>query len=277
MNSISTPLCLDLAQVLHFNVNELSFFYQPPEDNNIYHVTFKMILSDFDDDYDFEFFFQNHHIKCKLLSRSLIVNILNKEIYGIDFNPDDLKHKHSLTTHQKYNLDLSLKQMLFSRDQILSYHHPSDSRIASPQGSMNMDVSAHIQTIQSIQDDQPIQHLNEFRFFYHSPDDDNCYHVICKIILQDYPQINDENYDFEFFYQNSNDSNIRYHVTCKLLSNSLIINLLNKKIYGRDFDSNEFKSKYLLLNSLQKLNLELNLKQILHFYLCIPSDSNENR
>jgi hypothetical protein len=37
---------------------------------------------------------------------------LNKEIYGIDFDINDLKHNYTLTLDQKLNLELSLKQVL---------------------------------------------------------------------------------------------------------------------------------------------------------------------
>ena len=43
-------------------------------------------------------------MKCKLLT----TNKLNKEVYGRDFNVDDLV----LNSHQKLNLDLSLKRDL---------------------------------------------------------------------------------------------------------------------------------------------------------------------
>ncbi|RIA96172.1 hypothetical protein C1645_815755 [Glomus cerebriforme] len=67
----------------------------------------KIILQEFenltscDDDndyYDFEFFFQDSKKKLcyKLLSNSLIVNLLNKEMYGIDFNVNELKHRYLL-------------------------------------------------------------------------------------------------------------------------------------------------------------------------------------
>ncbi|RIA96707.1 hypothetical protein C1645_802246 [Glomus cerebriforme] len=124
--------------------------------------------------------------------------------------------------------------------------------------------SENRQAIQNCPSTQ-VLHLNELKLFYQAPNDNNFYHVTCKIILQDYQSENsvpwdDDNYDYEFFFQN-------YHVTCKLLTHSLVLNILNKEIYGRDFDINDLKRKYLLLTSRQKLNLELNLKQILPLYL----------
>ncbi|CAB4433573.1 hypothetical protein RhiirA5_408209 [Rhizophagus irregularis] len=114
-------------------------------------------------------------------------------------------------------------------------------------------------SIQTMQNHQVFQ-SNELRLFYQAPNDDNFYHVTCKTILQDSVSWNDDDYDYEFFFQS-------YHVTCKLLSHSSILNILNKEIYGRDFNLNDFKQKYLLLTSRQKLNLETSLKQILPLYL----------
>ena len=90
----------------------------------------------------------------------------------------------------------------------------------------------------------------------------------------------DYDYDYEFFFQSPNDS---VHVTCKLLSPSLIVNFLNERFYGVDFDANDLKRRH-FLTSYQKLNLEQNLRQILPMYFpqqLIPDnearpDSNEN-
>jgi hypothetical protein len=114
-------------------------------------------------------------------------------------------------------------------------------------------------SIQTTQSNQVLQ-LNELRLFFQAPNDDNFYHVTCKMILQDSVSWNDDNYDYEFFFQS-------YHVTCKLLSHSSILNILNKEIYGRDFNLNDLKQKNLLLTSRQKLNLEISLKQILPMHL----------
>lgn len=102
------------------------------------------------------------------------------------------------------------------------------------------------------------QILNEFRLFYKHLDDnyDNYfYHITCKIISQGPETENplDDTYDYEFFNQN-------YHVTCKLVSYSFIVNILNKEIYGRDFDMSDLKRKSLLTSD-QKINLELSLKK----------------
>ena len=95
---------------------ELGLFYQPENDDNVYQVTCKMILQDFipsDDNYEHEFFYQcasvNYYITCKLFTHSLIIKVLNKEIYGMDFDIN-LKYKESISLHQKLNLEQNLKQ-----------------------------------------------------------------------------------------------------------------------------------------------------------------------
>lgn len=106
----------------------LRFFSQ--FDNNIIHVTCKMIIlqgsfinsaSWSDDDYDHDFFFYNtnglvtvYHVMCKFLPNPLIMNMLNKEIYGMNFDINNLTYKYLLTSYQKYNLELNLSQLLSS-------------------------------------------------------------------------------------------------------------------------------------------------------------------
>lgn len=105
----TAPHNLDLAQALQSTGCKI--FYQPPNDTNFYHVTCEMLfqsensVSCDDDIFDFEFFFQNYHVKCKLLSHYLVINMLNKEVYNRDFDVNELKRKHSLTTYQKLNLE----------------------------------------------------------------------------------------------------------------------------------------------------------------------------
>ena len=129
---------------------------------------------------------------------------------------------------------------------------------------------------------QPMQNqLVEIRLFYQDGDD-NIYHVTCKRILQDYLQGSensipwDDNYDYEFFF---NDSTTLFHVTCKLLPNSLIVNLLNNKFYGMGFDERNLNHRCLLTLH-QKLNLEQNLKRILPWYFSqqqpIPNENMNN-
>ncbi|GBB94259.1 hypothetical protein RclHR1_02320014 [Rhizophagus clarus] len=255
MSSTAATLDLDLTnQLMNMQpmqpisqLNEL--FYQPPNDDNFYHVTFKLISQPSENsevDYDYEFFYDtNYYVTCKLFPLSLIIDMLNKEIYEIDFDVYDLRRKRTLTLNKKINLERSLKQDLpFLEEQILK----SDFT--------NVLIDQILTTQQSLQS-------NELRLFYQPPNDVNIYNVTSKITLQDHHQNDDDDYDYEFFYQISDDLR---HVTCKLLPSSLITGILNKKIYGIDFDTSELKRKH-TLNLQQKLNLELNLRQIfLHIH-----------
>ncbi len=51
------------------------------------------------------------YVTCKLLSHSLIVNLLNKEIYGINFDVE-LKCRYLLTLHHRLNLKTNLNSSL---------------------------------------------------------------------------------------------------------------------------------------------------------------------
>jgi hypothetical protein len=274
---------------------ECRIFYQLQHDNNIYHVTCKKIhyqraenIILFDDDYDFEFIFQStsdsiiiYHVTCKLLSHSLIVNILNKKIYGMDFNETEMKIK--LTSHQKLSLKQTLKQILpsYFSQQLISDNEVRFNSDENFNSSLEKGNVMATQTCSSMIDSQDMQsHLsteilepNELRLFYQTPYEDNIYHVTCKMILQDSENLDsmDDNYDYEFI---SDDFEMNFHVTCKLLPCSLIVNILNKEIYGINFDVSELKHKYLLTLH-QKLNLEQNLKKILPSYFQHPIADNE--
>ncbi|CAB4388323.1 unnamed protein product [Rhizophagus irregularis] len=236
-------------------LNEFRLFYQPPNDINFYHVNFKMILGSSENweysDYDYDFFYQSldasYYVTCKLLPPSLIINILNKEFYEIDFDVNDLKRKHTLTWGQKYNLELSLKQELpFLKEKILKsdFSNTSIDQILI----------------------QSSQQANELRLFHQPPNENYIYNVACKITLQDYNQNDDDDYDYEFFYQISNDIINTRHIKCKILSPPSVISILNKKIHGIYFDINDLKRKHVLA-WYQKLNLELSLKQV---FLQVP-------
>ncbi|RIA96717.1 hypothetical protein C1645_815035 [Glomus cerebriforme] len=271
-NSTTQAITTQNSQSTQQVLNEFRFFYQPPDDNNFYHVTCKVLHNYvqnseiWEDDYDCEFLYQSsnvtYRVTCKLLSHSLIVNILNKEFYGRDFDVNDLKRKYILTWnfYQKYNLELSLKQALpILQDQILK---------SEPHVAFNS-----FQPMQSYQSTQ-----EELKLFYQPPNDNNFYHVTCKM---NYFQSSKNlvSWEYDYYYEFSDT----IHVTCKLLSHSLIVNFLNKEIYGRDFDVNDLKRNHVLTLN-QQLNLRLNLEQVLSFYFYIPvnhvgemgSDSDEN-
>ncbi|RGB36325.1 hypothetical protein C1646_758224 [Rhizophagus diaphanus] len=174
---------------------ECRLFYQLQYDNNIYYAICRKVQFNgsecsilTDNNYDYEFIFQSlndslitFHVTFKLLSRSLFVNILNKKIYGMDFNVTDSKSK--LTLNQKLSLRQTLQQILPSY-----FSHMSDNEIETS-------------------------------------DENNIYHITCKMILQDLKNcvsLDDNNYDYEFILD---DSEMIFYVTCKLLSYSLILNL----------------------------------------------------
>jgi hypothetical protein len=123
-----------------------------------------------------------------------------------------------------------------------------------------------------MQNYQSSTQLNEFKTFYKPKNDSNFYHVICKKIyyppnsenLTSSDENDEDDYDYEFFHQD-------YHVTCKLISDELIEDILNKEIYGRNFDVNDLKRKHLLTLH-QKFYLEQNLKQDILYYLCTPDN-----
>ncbi|RIA96177.1 hypothetical protein C1645_859073 [Glomus cerebriforme] len=201
----------------------------------------------------------------------------------MDFGVNASKRKHLLLTlRQKLNLEQGLKK-------ILPWHlsqHPisdSESRLDSNEDLNYFYDENNIMAQAYSTVDNNNEDLGELRLFYQPPNDENFYHVTCKMISQDYQESEnssswEDDYDYEFFFQSSNDSTTIFHVACKLLSYSLIVNMLNKKIYGIDFDANDSKRKYLLALH-QKLNLEQNLKQILPSYFpqnLVPDDEMMN-
>ncbi|CAB4473263.1 hypothetical protein RhiirA5_371114 [Rhizophagus irregularis] len=96
------------------------------------------------------------------------------------------------------------------------------------------------------------------KFYHFSSNDDNFYLVNCKIISQEDTLDSHDRHSHEFFYQHPSDPSTRYHVTCKLLSSSLVENVLNDEICEMDFDMR-------VLSIHQKLHLEQSLKQKLYY------------
>lgn len=96
------------------------------------------------------------------------------------------------------------------------------------------------------------------KFYHFSSNDDNFYLVNCKTISQEDTLDNHDRNSHEFFYQHPSEPSTRYHVTCKLLSNSLVENVLNDEICEMDFDMR-------VLSIHQKLHLEQSLKQKLYY------------
>ncbi|PKY34043.1 hypothetical protein RhiirB3_453424 [Rhizophagus irregularis] len=125
----------------------------------------------------------------------------------------------SIETGESFDFSTTIQQTTQSQESSITSH-----------GNV-IDVAAH-----TMQHQQILQVLNYLKFYYFSPNDVNFYLVICKIILQD--SFNDHNhYDHEFFYQHPSYPTIRYHVSCKLLSYSLVENILNNEMCGINFDT----------------------------------------
>ncbi|GBC06064.1 hypothetical protein RclHR1_00660018 [Rhizophagus clarus] len=101
---------------------KLNFFHNPPEDNNIYHIKCERVQvnSSDDHDYDHAFFYScltdltaNFHVKCKLLSFSQVVDLLNKQMCEVEILSVSSRNETSLLSlHQKLNLEKSLNQKL---------------------------------------------------------------------------------------------------------------------------------------------------------------------
>lgn len=103
---------------------KLKFFYNPPQDNNFYYIECEKILEDTLDDqiiYNHSFFYYsclidltvNCHVKCKLLSYPMIIDLLNKEVCEVEFyTSNSTRYESSLSLHQKLYLERSLGQKL---------------------------------------------------------------------------------------------------------------------------------------------------------------------
>jgi hypothetical protein len=96
-------------------------------------------------------------------------------------------------------------------------------------------------------------------FFYNPPCDHQIYHITCELG----EKIKDKDIDLvsdHTFYYKLDDKNL-YRITCILISNSLIVQFLNKKIY--DIEGEEKQEEYLTFSNAQRDNLELHLKEYL--------------
>ncbi|GBC06049.1 hypothetical protein RclHR1_00660003 [Rhizophagus clarus] len=125
--------------------------------------------------------------------------------------------------------------------------------------------STHDQEIAYTEGCTGIEQLNQlinstnWTFFYNPTGDHQIYHVTCELL-------NENNKDFDSlsdhtFYYKLDDKNL-YRITCVLISNSLIVQFLNKKIYGIEFKG-EQQQEYLTFSNIQRNNLEFHLKEYL--------------
>jgi hypothetical protein len=107
------------------------------------------------------------------------------------------------------------------------------------------------------------QLLTKLRFFHSN--DKNFFLITCKIIQENSDFFNDNDpdyklsYDHEFIYPYYTTN---YYIRCKLLSHSIIENLLNHEEFDINIQNNETP-----LSPQQKLNLEKSLLVKLH--LCV--------
>ncbi|RIA90165.1 hypothetical protein C1645_849693 [Glomus cerebriforme] len=118
--------------------------------------------------------------------------------------------------------------------------------------------------------------IGEYRFFYSSPGDPQIFHVICKEISFESKSeiLNDHNCAiYTFYYQLPN--NKFFQITCEIVSHSLIVQYLNKKMFGIELIQDEQQEEYLQFYKGQKENLECHLKQYLFDYLTPNRINNE--
>ncbi|RIA94579.1 hypothetical protein C1645_759855, partial [Glomus cerebriforme] len=133
-----------------------------------------------------------------------------------------------------------------------------------PQTSLNPVVNLPI-----VQDNFVVNLPTTFAFFYQPPNDPCNYHIKCNEIsihsLNEFnsnlANINFYQNKYIFFYQRQSNNRI-YQVICEIVSPSLIINLLNKSIYGIEIEQNTGQEQ-LTFTFEQKENLKSYLIQYL--------------
>ncbi|GBB86626.1 hypothetical protein RclHR1_01300011 [Rhizophagus clarus] len=108
-------------------------------------------------------------------------------------------------------------------------------------------IQQHQQQIYSI--------ISYLKFYHFSRIDGKFYLVSCKIIPKEDTSFDEFGYfNHEFFYQHPNYPSTQYYVACRLLSHSLVENILNNEFCDLEFDLES-------LSIPQKLKLEHDLKQ----------------
>ncbi|CAB4374971.1 unnamed protein product [Rhizophagus irregularis] len=106
--------------------------------------------------------------------------------------------------------------------------------------------------------------MNECEFYHCVKIYNKFCHVTCKIVLPGSDFFDNRNYDHGFFH---NITHTEYYITCELLPDSSIENMLNKKTYGIDYIDIYNSEQKERLSIHQKRELEQYLKRILPFYL----------
>jgi hypothetical protein len=108
-------------------------------------------------------------------------------------------------------------------------------------------------------------------FFYNPPDDYQIYHITCESSGENIESLSDHT-----FYYNLDDNNF-YQITCRLISHSLIVQFLNKKIHGIELrQSEESQPEFLTFSNFQRDNLEFHLKEFLFSQLASKQINKES-
>jgi hypothetical protein len=106
---------------------KMAFFYNPQNDYQIYHITCESLNeisnSELPSDHTFYYKLDDknlYKITCILISHSLIVQFLNKKMYGIELKQGDEPQQEFLTfsNYQRNNLESNLKEYLLASKQI---------------------------------------------------------------------------------------------------------------------------------------------------------------
>jgi hypothetical protein len=102
--------------------SSMAFFYTPPGDFQIYYVTFEFLKENIDSNSDHTFYYKIndnsfYQVSCILISHSLVTQILNKEIFGIEIRQGEESQQDYLTfsNNQRDNLEFHLKDFFSNR------------------------------------------------------------------------------------------------------------------------------------------------------------------
>ncbi|PKK59688.1 hypothetical protein RhiirC2_857234 [Rhizophagus irregularis] len=105
-------------------------------------------------------------------------------------------------------------------------------------------------------------------FFYNPPDDYQIYHITCEF-LNDIN--NNESLSDHTFYYKLDDKNL-YKITCILISHSLIVQFLNKKMYGIELkQGDEQQQEFLTFSNYQRKYIFLPLWVTARDYLWLSA------
>src|SRR4051812_49199553 len=132
-----------------------------------------------------------------------------------------------------------------------------DQEIVYAKGCTNIEQLNHLTSISNRSND-----TFKMAFFYNPPDDRQIYHISCKKLNENMNNNNDLVSDHTFYYK-LDDKNL-YQITCLLISHSLIVKFLNKKIYGIELKQDEEQQEeFLTFSSGQRNNLGFRLREYL--------------